>query len=286
MIERAVIMIKENKRILKDIALHVLAILTMIPILFPIYWLTVSALQNARTSTMIPPSLIPKQLSLYFVSKVFKEFGVGRFLINSVFLSITATFCTLVIACLAAFSYKAYTYKLKESFSRMVLFVYMFPQILIIIPIYLLMSKLGLVNSFLGVILCYIAFELPICIWTMQSYFETIPKDLIEAAEIDGLVRFKTLWYVFLPVAFPGLAASGIMSFIGICNNFLLANTLLIDESKKTLPVIIADFSSRDSMLQGDVLAASLIVCIPSFLFALFAQKYLVGGLTNGSVKG
>lgn len=286
MIERAGIMIKKNKRILKDIALHVLAILTMIPILFPIYWLTVSALQNSRTSTMIPPSLIPKQLSLYFVSKVFKEFGVGRFLINSVFLSVTATFCTLVIACLAAFSYKAYTYKLKESFSRMVLFVYMFPQILIIIPIYLLMSKLGLINSFLGVILCYIAFELPICIWTMQSYFETIPKDLIEAAEIDGLVRIKTLWYVFLPVAFPGLAASGIMSFIGIWNNFLLANTLLIDEGKKTLPVIIADFSSRDSMLQGDVLAASLIVCIPSFLFALFAQKYLVGGLTNGSVKG
>ena len=279
-------MIKKYKRLLKDIALHLLAILTMIPILFPIYWLVVSALQNTQTSTLIPPSLIPKQLSLHFVSKVFNEFGIGKFLFNSLFLSITATFVTLVVACLAAFSYKAYNYRMKESFSHMVLFVYMFPQILIIIPIYLLMSKLGLINSYLGVILCYIAFELPICIWTMQSYFETIPKDLIEAAEIDGLARFKTLWHVFLPVALPGLAASGIMSFIGIWNNFLLANTLLIDESKKTLPVIIADFSSRDNMLQGDVLAASLIVCVPSFFFALFAQKYLVGGLTNGSIKG
>ena len=117
-------------------------------------------------------------------------------------------------------------------------------------------------------------------------YFETIPSDLIEAAEIDGLAKIQTLWHIFLPVALPGLAASGIMTFIGIWNNFLLANTLLIDESKKTLPVVIADFSSRDSMLQGDVLAASMIVCIPSFLFALFAQKYLVGGLTSGSVKG
>jgi multiple sugar transport system permease protein len=110
----------------------------------------------------------------------------------------------------------------------------------------------------------------------MQSYFETIPKDLVDAAEIDGLSRIRTLWYIFLPVALPGLAASGIMTFIGIWNNFLLANTLLIDEAKKTLPVVIADFATRDNMMQGDVLAASLIVCIPSFFFALFAQKYLV----------
>ncbi|MEG1192651.1 MAG: carbohydrate ABC transporter permease, partial [Clostridia bacterium] len=154
------------------------------------------------------------------------------------------------------------------------------------IPLYLLMSKLGLINTYRGLILCYIAFELPICIWTMQSYFDTIPRDLIEAAEIDGLARISTLWYVFLPVALPGLAASGIMTFIGIWNNFLLANTLLIDEAKKTLPVVIADFSTRDNMLQGDVLAASMVVCVPSFFFALFAQKYLVGGLTNGAVKG
>ncbi|MEG0146805.1 MAG: carbohydrate ABC transporter permease, partial [Clostridia bacterium] len=196
------------------------------------------------------------------------------------------TFCTLVIACLAAFSYKAYKFRAKETFSKLVLFVYMFPQILIIIPLYLLMSKLGLINTYRGLILCYIAFELPICIWTMQSYFDTIPRDLIEAAEIDGLARISTLWYVFLPVALPGLAASGIMTFIGIWNNFLLANTLLIDEAKKTLPVVIADFSTRDNMLQGDVLAASMVVCVPSFFFALFAQKYLVGGLTNGAVKG
>ena len=277
---------KKYKRLLEDIGLHLLVVIVMIPILFPMYWLVVSALQDPQTSTQIPPKLIPDEFSLYFVKKVFSEFHIGRFLFNSVFLSIAATVLTLIVACLAAFSYKAYKYKLKEKFSKMVLFVYMFPQILIIIPIYLLMSNLHLINTFSGVLLCYIAFELPICIWTMQSYFETIPRDLIEAAEVDGLPRIKTLWYVFLPVALPGLAASGIMAFIGVWNNFILANTLLIDESKKTLPVIIADFASRDSMLQGDVLAASLIVCIPSFFFALFAQKFLVGGLTNGSVKG
>lgn len=277
---------KRYRNIAADIGVHTLAVLSMIPVLFPVYWLIVSALQSPQTVTRIPPQLIPNQFSTFFVSKIFSQFGIGRYLLNSVYLSVTATFLTLVVACLASFSYKAYQYRMKETFSKLVLFVYMFPQILIIIPLYLLMSKLGLINSYWGLIFCYIAFELPICIWTMQSYFQTIPSDLIEAAEIDGLARIKTLWHVFLPVALPGLAASGIMTFIGIWNNFLLANTLLIDEAKKTLPVIIADFSSRDSMLQGDVLAASMIVCIPSFLFALFAQKYLVGGLTNGSVKG
>lgn len=276
---------KRYKNIAKGIGIHVLAIMALIPVLFPMYWLIISALRSPTMIIQIPPKLFPIGFSLYFVKKVFAEFGVGRFLFNSVFLSVVSTFITLVIACLAAFSYRVYSYRLKESFSRMILFVYMFPQILIIIPIYLLMSRLHLINTYFGLIMCYVAFELPICVWTMQSYFETIPKDLVDAAEIDGLSRIRTLWYIFLPVALPGLSASGIMTFIGIWNNFLLANTLLIDEAKKTLPVVIADFATRDNMMQGDVLAASLIVCIPSFFFALFAQKYLVGGLTSGAVK-
>ena len=276
---------KRNKERAKDIGINVLAIVCLIPVIFPVYWLFVSALQNPRSIIQIPPKLFPNDFSLEFLSNVFSQFGIGKSLFNSVMLSVLSTFLTLAIACLAAFSYTCYKYKAKEGFSKMVLFVHMFPQILIIIPIYLLMSRLHLINTWLGLIICYVAFEMPICVWTMQSYFETIPRDLIDAAEIDGLKRIQTLPKIFLPVALPGLAASGIMTFIGIWNNFLLANTLLIDESKKTLPVIVADFASRDSMLQGDILAASLIVCIPSFFFALFAQKYLVGGLTNGAVK-
>lgn len=269
----------------KTIFINVLAILALIPVLFPIYWLTVSALQSPQNIISIPPRLFPKHFSLYFVKNVFSEFGVGRYLFNSVWLSVFATATTLAVACLAAFSYTLYTYRTKELFSKLVLFVHMFPQILIVIPIYLLMSKMHLINTYGGLILCYVAFEMPICVWTMQSYFETIPKDLVDAAEIDGLPRIKTLWHVFLPVALPGLAAAGVMCFIGIWNNFLLANTILIDAGKKTLPVVIADFAGRDNMMQGDILAASLVVCIPSFFFALFAQKYLVGGLTNGAVK-
>lgn len=270
---------------LQTVLVNLLAVFAIIPVLFPIYWLFVSAFQSPQTIIQIPPKLFSHTFSLYYLKEVFSEFGVGRFLFNSVYLAVVSTFLTLVVASLAAFSYTVYKYKAKETFSKAILFVNMFPQILIIIPLYLLMSKMGLINSWKGLILCYIAFQMPICVWTIQAYFETIPRELIDAAEIDGLTRLQTLPKIFIPVALPGLAASGIMVFIGVWNNFILANTLLIDEVRKTLPVVVVDFASRDSMFQGDVLAASLIICIPSFMFALFAQKYLVGGLTDGSVK-
>lgn len=276
---------KKTRETAKTVGIHVLAVLATLFIIFPIYWLIISALRSPEHILDTPPSLLPSNISTFFVDHVFREFAIGRYLFNSVFLSLTATFATLMIAALAAFSYRMYRYRAKETFSKLILFVYMFPQILIIIPIYLLMSKLGLINTWFGLILCYIAFEMPICIWTLQSYFATIPRDLVEAAEIDGMTRIRTLWKIFVPVALPGFASSGIMTFIGIWNNFLLANTLLVSDSLKTLPVIVADFSSRDSMLQGDVLAASLVVSLPSFFFALFFQRYLVGGLTEGAVK-
>jgi multiple sugar transport system permease protein len=278
-------MTKKQQHFCKNFIIHALAVLSMIPIVFPVYWLVVSALQNPDTIISVPPKLFPTNFSLHYLKVVFSEFNIARYLFNSVFLTVVSVFCVLVVSCITAFSYIAYRFKLRQIFSKLVLFVYMFPQILIIVPLYILMSRIGLINTYPGLILCYMAFEMPICIWTMQSYFETIPRDLIDAAEIDGLPRIKTLWHIFLPVALPGLSASGIMTFIGIWNNFLLANTLLIKMETKTMPVVIADFASRDTAQQGVILASSLIICIPSFLFAVFAQKYLVGGLTTGAVK-
>ncbi|MDR0562870.1 MAG: carbohydrate ABC transporter permease [Spirochaetaceae bacterium] len=278
-------MTKQQRYFAKSFVIHALAVLSMIPIVFPVYWLVVSALQNPDSIISVPPKLFPANFSLHYLTSVFAEFNIARYLFNSVFLTVISVLCVLAVSCIAAFSYIAYRFKLRETFSKLVLFVYMFPQILIIVPLYILMSRIGLINTYPGLILCYMAFEMPICIWTMQSYFETIPRDIIDAAEIDGLPRIKTLWYVFLPVALPGMSASGIMTFIGIWNNFLLANTLLVKIESKTLPVVIADFASRSTAQQGVILASSLVICIPSFIFALFAQKYLVGGLTAGAVK-
>lgn len=266
--------------------IHTLVVLVMIPVLFPFYWLAVSALRSPETILSIPPVLAPKNLSLYYIREVFGTLGIGRFLYNSIYLSILSTFITVVLASLAAYSYTAYRFRFRETASKLVLFIYMFPQILVVIPLYILLSRTGLINTHQGLILAYLAFQLPVCIWVLQAYFSTIPRDLLDASTIDGLSKLRALWHIYVPVSLPGLAASGVMTFIGVWNNFLLANTFLIDENLRTLPVVIVDYNTREGSARGEILASSLIVAIPSFFFALFAQKYLVGGLTAGATKG
>jgi multiple sugar transport system permease protein len=275
----------ELKKEMARWGVHILVVAVLIPVLFPFYWLAVSALQRPDTILSVPPHLIPKSLSLHYIQEVFGRLGIGRFLYNSVYLSVLSTVLTVALASLAAYSYTAYRFRFKETASRLVLFVYMFPQILVVIPLYILLTRTRLINTHHGLILTYMAFQLPVCIWVLQAYFSTIPRDLLDAGTIDGLSRLRALWHIFLPVALPGLAASAVMTFIGVWNNFLLANTFLIDENLRTLPVIIVDYNTREGSATGEVLASSLIVAIPSFLFALFAQRYLVGGLTAGATK-
>ena len=277
---------KKKKTTIPGIIKWVIAIILVVMQVYPFFYVFTSSFKSLDDFRQLPAYALPSKWVLTNFINVFTKSHMLTYFKNSIIVLIGVLIPLLLFALMAGFALSKIKFKGRKFVLNYFLLGLMLPMQVALIPLFTIFNKMGLINTYRGLVLCYIAFELPICIWTMQSYFETIPSDLIEAAEIDGLAKVQTLWHIFLPVAFPGLAASGIMTFIGIWNNFLLANTLLIDEAKKTLPVVIADFSSRDSMLQGDVLAASMIVCIPSFLFALFAQKYLVGGLTSGSVKG
>lgn len=272
-------------RRLKAWLIHALVVAVLIPILFPFYWLAVSALQDPQHLLSIPPRLVPAGLSLHYVREVFRNLGLGRFLFNSVYLSLVSTALTVALAALAAYSYTVYRYRGRQTASRVVLFVYMFPHILVVIPLYMLLTRTRLINTHLGLILTYIAFNLPVSIWLLQAYFSTIPRDLMEAGLMDGLSKLQALWKIYAPLALPGLAAASVMTFIGVWNEFLFANTFLLSEHLRTLPVIIVDYNTREAVMRGEVLASSLVVAIPSFFFALFAQRYLVGGLTAGATK-
>lgn len=274
-----------TKKRLKILGIHVLVVLVVVPMMFPFYWLAVSSLQTPQNLLQIPPKLIPTSFSMHFVKEIFSNLGIARFLFNSVYLALLSTGLTLIIASLAAYSYTVYRFRGKETASRLILFVYMFPQILVIIPLYILLTRTHLINSHPGLIIVYLAFELPVSIWILQAYFSTIPRELLEAGVLDGLSKLGVLWQIYIPVALPGLAAAAVMTFIGVWNEFLFANTFLISEQLRTLPIIIVDYNTREAAMRGEVLASSLIVAIPSFFFALFAQRFLVGGLTAGSTK-
>ena len=269
----------------QSILVHVVLILLMVPLLFPFYWMVASSGKPFIELLAIPPTLIPDTWSLEPYRQLLSEFDVLRHFRNSALLAVGTAFGTALVGMLAAYSLTAYRYRGQVLLSRLVLFIYMFPHILVVIPLYLLMTRLGLINTHFGVLLVYLAFSLPLSIWVLKAYFESIPAALIEAAEIDGASRVSALFRIVLPIALPGIAAAAILAFIHAWNEFLFANTFLVDEALKTFPVIIADYNSRESVQWNGVLAASFLISIPSFLFALFAQRYLVSGLSQGSVK-
>ncbi len=268
-----------------DRLVNLAAIGTFAVLLFPFYWMIVSSVKGPEDLLSIPPSFVPLRLSLHFYHELFHQLHLEVFFKNSVELSLSTAIITVVLASLAAYGLLAYRFAGRALFARLILFIYMFPPILVVIPLYILLSRVHLINTHPGILLTYVAFNLPVAIWVLRAYFGSIPWELVEAGLVDGLSKLDALRRIVLPLALPGLAAAAILAFIGAWNEFLFANTFLIAERLKTLSVIIVDYNTREGTLRGEILASSVVIAIPSFLFALFAQRYLVSGLTAGATK-
>lgn len=268
-----------------DRIVNAVAVATFCLLLFPFYWMIASSLKGPGDLLSVPPSFVPAHLSLHFYRQLFGSLQLEIFFRNSVVLSVGTAMVTVVLASLGAYGVLAYRFAVRTAAARLILFVYMFPPILVVIPLYLLLSRVKLINSHAGLLLTYVAFNLPVAIWVLRAYFSSIPWELVEAGEVDGLSRLDALRRIIVPLSLPGLAAAAIFAFIGAWNEFLFANTFLISEQLKTLSVIIVDFNTREGTLRGEILASSVVIAIPSFLFALFAQRYLVSGLTAGATK-
>ncbi|MCA9880447.1 MAG: carbohydrate ABC transporter permease, partial [Thermomicrobiales bacterium] len=162
----------------------------------------------------------------------------------------------------------------------------MFPAILLAIPLYILIRNLGLLNSLVGLVLVYTTFALPFCVWMMRNYFLSIPRDLDESAMVDGATRLQALWSVVLPVAMPGIAATGIFSFILSWNEFLYANTFISSADLRTLPVGLQSLIGEFTTDWGLLMAGAVITTMPIVIIFFFVQRKLTQGLASGAVKG
>ena len=265
---------------------HLVVILVLVIMLFPVYWLISSSFKTYAGLYSLSPSIIPKEISLDFYRATFSELDIGRFLFNSLYLALLTGIITTFVGSLAAFSTIAYRYRGRLFFAQFVLFLYMFPPILAVIPLYVLLTRVRLINTHPGLLLLYVAFNAPVVIWVLRSYFVGIPHELVDAGLVDGLSKIGVLFRIIYPVAMPGIAAVIILAFIGAWSEFLFANTFIVSEELKTMPVIVVQYSFQDNISWGQILASSTLLIIPSFFFATFAQRYLVSGLSAGAVKG
>lgn len=253
---------------------------------FPFAWMASTALKPSRDIFATPPVLWPREFTLANLARLFEETRFLTYFRNSMVVSLATVATTLALSTPAAYSLTRFRFPGREKLAALILFTYMFAPIMIIIPFYVMIRFLGLQNTHLGLVMAYTAFCLPFNLWLLRTFFQSIPVDIEDAAKIDGANRFQAVCHVILPLALPGVVATGIFTFILAWNDYIFARVLLSADELKTLPVGIADLYNASVVDWGMIMAAGLLVIAPIAGVFVFIQKYLVAGWGSGGVKG
>ncbi len=254
--------------------------------LFPLYWLLKIAITPEKLIYTQGTALWPTSVTLEnFRSVIFASDFMAYFR-NSVIVSLVSAAFTTVIAAAAGYAFSRFRFPGKYLVVVLLLVTQMFPLLMIIAPIYKIVAALGLLNTLTSLIVVYTAFNIPFATFLMQSFFDGIPKDLDEAAMMDGCTRLQAFRKVILPLTLPGLAATLGFIFTAAWSELLFALMLINSNDSMTFPVGLLTFVSKFSVDWGQMMAAGVLALVPSCLFFVFIQRYLVQGLTAGAVKG
>ena len=254
--------------------------------LFPLYWLLKIALTPDALIYTEGTAPWPSEVTLENFRKVIFQSDFLGYFLNSVIVSLSTAAVTVIFAAAAGYAFSRFHFRGKRWVIALMLLTQMFPLLMIIAPIYKIVSALGLLNSLTSLIVVYTAFNVPFATFLMQSFFDGIPKDLEEAAMIDGCTRAQALRRVILPLTLPGLGATLGFVFTAAWSELLFALMLISKNDAMTFPVGLLTFVSKFSVDWGQMMAAGVLALVPSCLFFLFIQRYLVQGLTTGAVKG
>jgi multiple sugar transport system permease protein len=263
---------------------YVLVILAVVLSLAPILYLALTSFKEPELTFAIPPvwNFTP---TLKNYEEVLSSTDFNKYFMNSVVTALTTTFIALILGMLAAYGFSRFRFRGHFWLRMSSLIPQMLPPIAIVVPLYVLFSRLGWIDTRQSLIISYLTFTIPLSTWMMVGFFDDVPIELEEAAMIDGCSRFGALARISFPLVIPGLAATAILAFLYCWNEFLYA-VILTGRNARTLPVIITSYMTNKSVLWGRIAASGTLVLIPVLIFALLAQRYLVRGLARGAVKG
>lgn len=276
-----------TRRFILGTIAHRLAIFAYVVFaLFPLYWLLKVSVTPNDLLYSEGVRMWPSRASIEHYGFVLEHSDFPKFFKNSVIVSASTAFIVTVLASLAGYALSRFTFRGKYWIVVLMLLTQMFPLVMLVAPIFKMLSPLGLTNSLGGLILVYVAFNVPFATFLMQSFFDGIPKDLEEAAMIDGATRFRAFRQIILPLTLPGIAATLGFVFTAAWSELLFALMLISGADASTFPVGLLSFVSKFSVDFGQMMAAGVMALIPACLFFLLIQRYLVQGLTAGAVKG
>ncbi len=275
-----------SKRFLRLFVTYLILLIFVGICLYPILQVVTVSLRPADRLLSTSLEIIPDNATLRNYVELFRDRPFLTWLANSAFVSLVVTFTGVVLASMTGYAFSRFQFIGKKVGLLSLLTTQMFPATMLLLPLYIMLIKLGLINTYFGVIIIYAATALPFTIWTMKGYYDTIPYSLEEAARIDGCNQFQAFYKVILPLAAPALVITALFSFMTAWSEYLVAAQILQDSSLWTLPLGLKSFESNMSTEWGLYGASSIIVTIPVVILFLALSKYLVSGLTLGSVKG
>lgn len=275
----------KGRSILHGILIYSGALLLLVWSAGPFIWQFSTSLQLDKTLTDPVPSFWPSPATLEHYANVFFVKKFQLYVLNSIIVAGLTTFLCLAIGALAAFSLSRLEIKGRFGVLGVVLSVSMFPQIAIVGPLYLTASNYGFLDTYSGLVIVYLALGLPLVTWVLFGYFDTLPREIDEAARIDGVSVIGLFLRIILPMSLPGLVTTGLLAFIAAWNEFMFALAFTSTIDHQTIPVGIANFTNLYYVPWGDVAAASVVVTVPLIALVLFFQRHIIEGLTQGAVK-
>jgi multiple sugar transport system permease protein len=270
---------------IKDSLIVLLTFAALAVLVFPFVWVVLTSIRPES-------ALFSKKFQLFAGSITFANYKTllasdfPRYIANSLIVALPATVLSVIVSFLAAYSFSRRRFRFRYGLLIIIVFSQLVPFIIITTPIYLIYHRLGLINSYGGLIITYIAISIPFSVYMLLGYLESVPRELDDSALIDGCSTVRTIFQVLLPIAWPGVAATAIFTFIRSWNDFMFALTLISDNSLKTVPIGLANFFGQYTTQWNLVMSASVLATLPTLIIFLFLQRLLVSGLAAGAVKG
>jgi len=267
------------------IIMNILAIMIVFLILSPLLMLVLNSFRQT-TDIYENPLGFPEKPSLSNYSEIVRSTTFGRNFLNSILVTTVTVSLCIIVTTLAGYAMSRFNFKGKNLLILWLLASQAFPGILMIVGMFSLLNRYSLQNNPLGLIILYTTFTIPFCSWLLKGYFDGIPEALEEAAMIDGCTRFKAMRVIIVPMAVPGIVAVGTFAFLLSWNEFFFALVIMRDNANYTLPVFLSRFLGTGGAVEwGPLSAGALLTALPPILIFLFAQKFLIGGLTKGALK-
>lgn len=263
-----------------------LGVLVTVIYLVPVYWMVVTSLKTNDAVFRVPPDLIPLPATVEsYATAVFRDPDIARGLTNSAIIAIGTTLVTLALALPAAYGLAKLRVRGIGVVMMLMLIVQMVPSVNLALPMFVLFSSAGLVNSYLGLIIANCALAVPLAITILRPYFLSVPAEVVEAAKMDGCNELTSFLRIALPISMPGIITVAVISFLGAWGEFVFGLSLATSESIQPITIVLAEITNEFGVRWNDLMAVSAVVALPVIAAFIFLQRYIVAGLTDGATK-